>query len=147
MYHTIDTVSIPAGFAEVDVKLDDNGQISQCVLLSGLVGTKIRDSQQMKEGKLQGSGLRDVISPVVGWWMVEKPNSKAADGERDQEVKSLETQSVDTTLPGDNQPNTIPPVNNRLRAWLRNLVQKYRGCNCLSDVDSELKPSTYESAT
>jgi hypothetical protein len=71
-YNVIDTTDIPVGYAEVDVKLDDNGEVFECALLSGHVGTRVRDSKETKKGRLRGSGLRDVVSPVAGWWMYEK---------------------------------------------------------------------------
>jgi hypothetical protein len=45
---------------------------TDCALLSGLVGRRVSNSKDTKEGKLRGSGLRDVVSPVVGWFMYEK---------------------------------------------------------------------------
>ncbi len=71
-YHCVDTEDIPAGYAEVDVKLDDNGVEFDCVLTAGLVGSTVRDSKD--EGwNLHGSGIRDVASPLAGWWMSKKP--------------------------------------------------------------------------
>jgi len=72
-YPHIDTNDIPAGFAEVDVKVDDHGEEFDCVLTAGLVGILVRDSKKVRGVKVDGSGVRDVLSPVVGWWMTEKP--------------------------------------------------------------------------
>jgi hypothetical protein len=71
-YPVIDTESIPAGYAEVDMKLNDHGVITECAFLSGVDGRRVSDSKDTKAGKLSGGGLRDVVSPVVGWFMYEK---------------------------------------------------------------------------
>jgi hypothetical protein len=72
-YHRIDTGDIPAGYAEVDVKLDDNGEEFDCMLTAGLVGSLVRDSKDVGLN-LGGSGKRDVVSPLAGWWMTRKPS-------------------------------------------------------------------------
>jgi hypothetical protein len=72
-YHRIDTNDIPSGYAEVDVKLDDNGVEFDCVLTAGLVGSTVRDSKDVG-WNLHGSGIRDVASPLAGWWMTKKPS-------------------------------------------------------------------------
>jgi len=72
-YHRIDTNDIPPGYAEVDVKLDDNGEKIDCILTAGLVGSMVRDSKDM-DWNLRGSGIRDVVSPLAGWWMSKKPS-------------------------------------------------------------------------
>ncbi len=73
-YHFIDTNDIPPGYAEVDVLLDDNGVKFDCMLTAGHVGGMVRDSKDIG-WELQGSGVRDVVRPLVGWWMYEKPSS------------------------------------------------------------------------
>jgi hypothetical protein len=72
-YHRVDTNDIPSGYAEVDVKLDDNGVKFDCVLTAGLVGSTVRDSKDMG-WNLRGSGIGDVASPLAGWWMTKKPS-------------------------------------------------------------------------
>jgi len=72
-YHFIDTDDIPNGYAEVDVLLDDNGVEFDCMLTAGHVGSTVCDSKDIG-WKLQGSGVRDVVRPLVGWWMYEKPS-------------------------------------------------------------------------
>jgi len=75
-YHRIDTGDIPSGYAEVDVKLDDNGVEFDCMLTAGLVGSTVRDSKDVG-WNLHGSGIRDVVGPLAGWWMTKKPSPEA----------------------------------------------------------------------
>ena len=69
IYHRIDTGEIPAGFAEVDVKLDDNGLKFDCVLTAGHVGAQICDSG---DKLLSPDGRRDTARPIAVWWMFAK---------------------------------------------------------------------------
>jgi hypothetical protein len=55
---------VPSGFAEVDVKLNDNGQKFDTVLTAGLVGAWICDSE---DKSLSAEGKRDTARPVVVW--------------------------------------------------------------------------------
>ena len=65
-YHTITTGKIPPGYAEVDVKLNDNGQEFDTVLVAGLVGSRVSSSG---DTRLSATGKRDTMRPVPGWWM------------------------------------------------------------------------------
>ena len=55
---------MPSGFAEVDVKLNDNGQKFDTVLTAGLVGAWLCDSE---DKSLSAEGKRDTARPVVVW--------------------------------------------------------------------------------
>ena len=72
-YHRLDTDDIPPGYAEVDVLLDDNGEKIDCMITAGLVGSMVLDSKDFG-WNLGGSGIRDVVSPLAGWWMFKKPS-------------------------------------------------------------------------
>jgi len=69
IYQRTDTSQIPAGFAEVDVKLDDNGKEFDTVLTAGLVGTRVCNSGV---NALSAGGKRDTAKPVVAWWIFAK---------------------------------------------------------------------------
>ncbi|KAJ6528128.1 hypothetical protein B0H19DRAFT_1385307 [Mycena capillaripes] len=43
-YHRVRSSHVPPGFAEVDVKLDDNGEMLNCVMIAGTVGTHVSSS-------------------------------------------------------------------------------------------------------
>jgi len=68
-YHCLDSGDIPPGYAEVDVKLDDNGELIDCMITAGLVGCTVRDSKSLGWDLRGAGGMRDVISPLAGWWM------------------------------------------------------------------------------
>jgi len=72
-YHFIDTNDIPPGYAEVDVLLVDSGVKFNCMLTAGHVGNMVSDSRDF-DWKIHGSGVRDMVRPLVGWWMYEKPS-------------------------------------------------------------------------
>jgi len=102
LYHQIDSEDIPPGYAEVDVKVDDNGQKFDCRMVAGMMAVKLSDSGKKSSPKLKkvietnlytrhfsGSGSesgervvermvgiehdgkKDVVQPVVGWFMFE----------------------------------------------------------------------------
>ncbi|KAJ7136864.1 hypothetical protein C8R44DRAFT_948583 [Mycena epipterygia] len=68
-FHQMDCDNMPPSYAEVDVKLDDNGEIFDCTLTAGLVGTRISSSN---DTKLSATGENDTVRPLLGWWMFIK---------------------------------------------------------------------------
>jgi hypothetical protein len=66
IYHRTDTSEVPPSFADVKVKLDDNGEIFDTVLTAGLVGAQVCDSGVKS---LSSDGLRDTARPVIAWWI------------------------------------------------------------------------------
>jgi Domain of unknown function (DUF4419) len=63
-YHSINAENIASAHTEVEVGLDDNGQILKSALFAGLVGTIVGDSGIITNGK---DGTCDQLSPAVGW--------------------------------------------------------------------------------
>ncbi|EIW77692.1 hypothetical protein CONPUDRAFT_138932 [Coniophora puteana RWD-64-598 SS2] len=61
--------SIPNGFAEVDVLLDDNGELFRTLLTAGSIGTLICSS---RDKTVSTTGIRDTVQSVPGWWMFIK---------------------------------------------------------------------------
>jgi hypothetical protein len=60
VYSIIETDKIPTGFCEVDVELDDNGEIFDCMMVSGHLASQV-------EGK-----LKDTVRPLPSWFMFVK---------------------------------------------------------------------------
>lgn len=75
-FHRVETDDIPAGYASVPVKLNDNGKEYDTMMLAGMVGIQASSSGQLLEGASE-TGL-DSIQPVSGWWMYEKTNESAS---------------------------------------------------------------------
>ena len=69
IFHTIDVDKVPAGYASVPVKVDDNGYVFDATMIAGSVGLKATSSG--KELENARAGL-DTLQPVSGWWMYEK---------------------------------------------------------------------------
>ena len=72
-FHRVDTGDIPPAYAEVDVLLDDNGQEFKTLMVAGLVGMAVTDSEVKRPDH---SGKNDTIQPVSGWWIFDKINQK-----------------------------------------------------------------------
>ncbi|CAM6084378.1 unnamed protein product [Calypogeia fissa] len=68
-YHRVETGDIAASYAEVDVKLNDNGVEFKTVMVAGLVGMEITSSGV--KGK-DHEGKDDTVQPVAGWWLFEE---------------------------------------------------------------------------
>ncbi|KAL1949116.1 hypothetical protein VTO73DRAFT_10922 [Trametes versicolor] len=66
-YFTIDVGSIPAGYAEVDVTVVDNGQPFPCKMIAGHLAT-------VATAKEPG-GVLNTIAPAPQWFMIEKKTS------------------------------------------------------------------------
>ena len=88
-YTTLDISDIPPGFCEVDVLLNDNGVKFNCMMVSGLVGTWVLDSNALRRGqeKEEGrerEGERDKVTPFAAWFMFVKDTAELqpADFER-----------------------------------------------------------------
>ncbi|KAJ7157537.1 hypothetical protein C8R43DRAFT_1087133 [Mycena crocata] len=62
-YHRLDTR-----------KLDDNGEILDCVMVAGLFGLHVSSSHHVT---LSPTSKDDVVQPVAGWWIISK---KVGDG-------------------------------------------------------------------
>ncbi|KAJ6582362.1 hypothetical protein B0H19DRAFT_526945 [Mycena capillaripes] len=69
MFHLIDSADMPPSYAEVDVKLDDNGENFECCMIAGVVAGKVSSSG---DKALSETGENDTMEPVVGWWMFTK---------------------------------------------------------------------------
>ncbi|KAJ7464169.1 hypothetical protein FB451DRAFT_1094666 [Mycena latifolia] len=69
-FHQVVANDTPSGYAEVDVKLEeDQGQTFPCALTAGLIGTRISSSE---DKALSQTGENDTVRPLPGWWMYVK---------------------------------------------------------------------------
>ncbi|KAJ6527129.1 hypothetical protein B0H19DRAFT_970045 [Mycena capillaripes] len=68
-YNRINRKKVPAAYAEVDVKLDDDGEMFDCIMVAGLVGTQVTASGDLV---LSATGKDDVVRPLSGWWIFTK---------------------------------------------------------------------------
>ncbi|KAJ6569267.1 hypothetical protein B0H19DRAFT_938030 [Mycena capillaripes] len=68
-YHQVGSQRIPPGYGEVDVTLDDNGELFACAMVAGAVGTRVCSSG---DRVLSVSGTDDTVRPVAGWWLFIK---------------------------------------------------------------------------
>ncbi|KAJ6573513.1 hypothetical protein DFH09DRAFT_1152020 [Mycena vulgaris] len=80
-YHHLESDSVPPAYAEVDVKLNDNGEMIDCLMLAGLVGARVSSSA---DRTLSASGENDTIHPVPGWWICTKKQNVVSAWEEEQ---------------------------------------------------------------
>ncbi|KAF7358984.1 hypothetical protein MSAN_01238900 [Mycena sanguinolenta] len=86
-YHRIIDHDIPPAYAEVDVKLTVGGAELDCLMLAGMVGTRISSSGDML---LSSTGQNDMVQPASGWWMcTKKQNVVSAEEEYAAEMEEL----------------------------------------------------------
>ncbi|KAF8183752.1 hypothetical protein K438DRAFT_1838539 [Mycena galopus ATCC 62051] len=87
-YHSIRHENIPPAYAEVDVKLVDNGQKFDCLMLAGVTGTRVSSSGDLG---LSSTGKDDTVQPASCWWMcTKKENVVSTQEEYEAEMEELE---------------------------------------------------------
>ena len=92
LHGRVDTDILPAGFAVVPAKVDDNGDVYKTKLIAGSVGIQLTSSgERLDEGPIYGlkKGQRreptgkpglDSLQPVTAWWMYKlKPELQKSD--------------------------------------------------------------------
>ncbi|OQV19518.1 hypothetical protein BV898_06505 [Hypsibius exemplaris] len=72
-FHRLDTEDVPAAYAQVDVKLNDNGQKFETSMVAGMVGYRVSDSGKTADGH---DGKNDSLQPVVGWCIFDKAEAQ-----------------------------------------------------------------------
>ena len=78
-YHRVDTEDIPAAYAECPVRISDHGDGIEAGIAAGLVGWRVCDSGV--PGDESGSGERDCLRPVCGWWVYKVlPDGQVREG-------------------------------------------------------------------
>jgi len=66
-YSMINLHDIPVAFCEVDVKLDDNWQEFECMMVSGHVGSSVEGER------------KDIMRPLPAWFMFIKEEREDPD--------------------------------------------------------------------
>lgn len=82
-YHLVDSQKIPSGFTEVDVLVDDNGQLFPSMMTVGLIGMQVCSSGDQKRS---ATGERDTVKPIAGWWLFVKISDE---NEREEAKKTM----------------------------------------------------------
>ncbi|KAJ6500921.1 hypothetical protein C8R45DRAFT_897287 [Mycena sanguinolenta] len=86
-YHRMTHEHIPPAYAEVDVKLIDNGEKFDCFMMAGMLGTRISSSADIL---LSSTGENDTVQPAAGWGMcMKKEKVISAQEEYEAEMKEL----------------------------------------------------------
>ncbi|KAJ9298231.1 hypothetical protein DTO271G3_3836 [Paecilomyces variotii] len=94
----IDTNEVPSAYASVPVRVNDNGDIYETMMLAGLVGIQAtssgaildqgmdphwewdqHESRRWEEGSGEETGF-DSIQPLSGWWMYDKKQTEDTEG-------------------------------------------------------------------
>lgn len=89
-YPRVDVDEVPAGFASVPVKVDDNGDEFDATMVAGSVGVAARASTGPASSQDQAVML-DTVQPLSGWWMYETESAEAKE-QRDAEVQRLQSE-------------------------------------------------------
>ncbi|KAL0573382.1 hypothetical protein V5O48_008579 [Marasmius crinis-equi] len=91
LYHRVNTDDIPAGFASVPVKVDDNGHVFETKMVAGLMGIEALSAREASEGGPDSTNTPgcDTIRPASGWFMYRTETEKQKE-ERKEKVKELQ---------------------------------------------------------
>ncbi|KAJ7092901.1 hypothetical protein B0H15DRAFT_938478 [Mycena belliarum] len=68
-FHLVESDRVPAGYAEVDVKVQDEDGTVDCVMTAGMIGMRVSSSDDLG---LSAIGKNDTVRPVAGWWIFTK---------------------------------------------------------------------------
>ena len=109
LYHRVDLDAIPSGHSAVPVKLDDNGDLYDTIMVAGSMGIRANSSGEplasetstTDDSAPQASSRLDSIQAESGWFMFERVGEPE---QTDAEVGKVKPQSSDRTIkPWDKQ--------------------------------------------
>ncbi|KAL9637424.1 MAG: hypothetical protein Q9164_002196 [Protoblastenia rupestris] len=78
-YHRVDSDDVPPGYSSVPVKVDDNGDLFDAMMIAGSVGINCASSGNELAGGVVGL---DTINAETGWWMFECKSQALLDEEK-----------------------------------------------------------------
>lgn len=82
-YHHVSSDDVPQGYSSVPVKVIDNGDEFEAIMVAGSVGIHCTSSgDELAEGLV---GL-DTVAAKTGWWMFEKKSQEVIDRETRQRM-------------------------------------------------------------
>ena len=78
-YHRVESDEVPPGYSSVSVKVDDNSDEFDAMMVAGSVGINCTSS-----GSKIGEGEEDLdtVSAETGWWMFERKSQAVLDAEK-----------------------------------------------------------------
>ena len=78
-YHRVESDEVPPGYSSVPVKVDDNSDKFDAMMVAGSVGINCTSS-----GSKIGEGEEDLdtVSAETGWWMFERKSQAVLDAEK-----------------------------------------------------------------
>ncbi|KAJ6526097.1 hypothetical protein B0H19DRAFT_1339031 [Mycena capillaripes] len=80
-YPVIRQEQVPSGYAEVDVKVDNNGAEIPCVIVAGFVGMGPSSSRDLSFSR---TGKNDTLRPVLAWWIYSKLEESEKTNQRER---------------------------------------------------------------
>ncbi|KAJ6541404.1 hypothetical protein B0H19DRAFT_1035535 [Mycena capillaripes] len=104
-YPVLDIHDLSAGYAEVDITVNQGGIASPCVIVAGLTGVGFSSS---RDSLLSLTGRNDTVRPVVAWWIFPKL-PEAQPQPHEDEPKIMISPELTMVLPhsGDGVPPTL----------------------------------------
>ncbi len=73
-YHRVESGDVPPGYSSVPIKVNDNGNEFDAMMVAGSVGINCTSSgDELEEGLVD----LDTVSAETGWWMFESQDSNA----------------------------------------------------------------------
>ncbi|KAJ6603218.1 hypothetical protein DFH09DRAFT_1458478 [Mycena vulgaris] len=104
-YPVVNTNAVPAGYAEVEIILDNNGATAPCVIVAGMVGIGFSSSRTLT---VSPTGKNDTVRPVVAWWVCSKLDDAHHGAAHDREDMQYQTPFIPPLVPSSKQQDGVP---------------------------------------
>lgn len=99
LYHRVDIDSIPSGHSSVPVKVDDDGDVYNTMMVAGSMGIRVTSSGEALDDTDTGPGL-DSLQPESGWWMFERIEAPEGEDLVAEDVDLHSSISSEKVIPG-----------------------------------------------